>query len=75
LASEPPKKYTLRNWMAKEKERVKEVVSHTADVHVGPTGWGGWADLEVVVENQRWEKLGLWRKGGKEAVEWWPVRD
>jgi hypothetical protein len=73
LSSEKPRKYTLRRW--REKEKVEKVVSHTADVYVGPAGWGGWAELEVVVKNRRWEKLGLWRKGGKEAVEWWPVRD
>jgi hypothetical protein len=46
----------------------QEVVEETALIHVGPNadGVNKW-DPE---EKEGWEKLGMWRKGGKEIIQW-----
>jgi len=46
------------------------LVKKTAEVHVGPDYAPPGKMLDEQEEREMWEKWGLWRKPGKEVVEW-----
>lgn len=62
------RRYNLRKPSTKASSDHQEVVEETALIHVGPNAEGvnKW-DPE---EKEGWEKLGMWRKGGKEIIQW-----
>ncbi len=62
------RRYNLRKPSTKALFDHQEISQEVALIHVGPNAEGiaNW-DPE---EKEGWEKLGMWRKGGKEIVQW-----
>jgi hypothetical protein len=62
------RRYNLRKPSTKASFDHQEVAQEVALIHVGPNveGINDW-DPE---EKEGWENLGMWRKGGKEVIQW-----
>jgi hypothetical protein len=47
------------------------IASQTADIHIGPNfNWEVLEGNDIGFQIGKWESWGVWRKNGKESVEW-----